>query len=464
MPKPASLLPDLFETPWRRADWLWVLALALAVRLLNLWAMPEDPAAFQFPDSGGYLAATARWLESGSWAGWLAGERLLPDERMPGYFWILAGLSRLGLGSPAGIALAQGIVDAGTCAVIARMAALYSPAAGRIGGLLAALSPTLVIHSTLVLQDTMFLHLFAWALLLAAVTVRDRDPRWALLAGTLLGAAFMVRAVVQYLVLLLPLALAAGVLLRHRRVVPAIAVALLTLLGSLAPAAPLLYRNIVHLDTVYPTTQTGLHALFWLVPLVRMTETGRTFDEESAINQREVADLLAARGIDPSALSPAAADRVYRQLARERLLALPLPRIAQAWTQGAVLTLFAPATLSDGRVRSLERPSFYGTPGHSLIDRGANYMFRPFGTFQAVILASALVSLAAALALAAGGWTLIRTAPLAAAGIVLLVAYFLALGGPTSGPKYRVPFHPVLLVTMAVGVAAVLDRLRRRSG
>lgn len=448
--------------PWTRWDILWIVGLAALVRLINLWAMPDAPEAFFFPDSGDYLAGTLAWLEPGALQAWLAGQHVLPTERMPGYFWLLAGLASLGLEAPGEIAFVQALVDAGTCALIASLAALYHGAAGRLAGLFAALSPTLIVHSTLVLQDTFFLHPFTWSLLLAALSIQRRSIALALLAGLALGSAFLIRAVVQYWILIAPFLLAAAVIMRSRKVSAALVMAGALLLGSLVPASPVLVRNIVHFDTIYPTTQTGLHALYWLVPLVRMTESGRGFDAESAANQAEVNEALAERGIALEELGPHARDRLYRNLAKERLLAEPLRRIAVAWTQGAIITMAAPATLSDGRVRAMERPSFYETGGTSVPDRVWRYLFDPFGPFQQVILTSALVSLAALGAFAIGGLTLLRRYPIAAVGVILLIGYFLALGGPTSGPKYRMPIEPVFLATIGIGAFSIIQFSRSK--
>lgn len=459
----------ILEAPWSWRDVAWIVSLAAVVRLVNLWAMPDSLAAFSFPDSGEYLAGAAAWLTPGAFGAWLGGEHVLPSERMPGYFWFLAGLARLGLEAPGEIAFVQGMVDAGTCAVIARLAAIHGPGAGRLAGLVAAASPTLIVHSTLVLQDTVFLHLFAWSLLLCAMSIQRRSITLALLAGLALGGAFLIRAVVQYWVLILPVLMACAILIRDRRPLLAAAMGVAVFLGSAIPASPVLTRNVVHFDTLYPTTQTGLHALYWLVPLVRMTESGRGFEVESAANRAEIEAILEERGIEIEALGPHGRDRVFRDLARERLLAEPLRRIAAAWAQGAVITLMAPATLSDGRVRAMNRPSFYETGGASVPERVLRYLFDPFGPFQKIVLASGLVSVLALAAAALGGWTLLRQQPLAAVAVLLIIGYFLALGGPTSGPKYRMPIEPVLLATIGVGLAralssALTDRRAHASG
>ena len=131
-------------------------------------------------------------------------------------------------------------------------------------------------------------------------------------------------------------------------------------------------------------------------------------------------------------------------------------RLAKVWTQGAVINLFSPAVLSDQRVRSLPRPSFYATGGKSLPERAWRYFFEDPGWFQIIIGLALLFGLAMAAIQLVGLWQLLRGWPLATIGLMALVFYFLAISGPTAGPKYRMPFEPVMVLLFAAGLARLL--------
>ena len=144
----------------------------------------------------------------------------------------------------------------------------------------------------------------------------------------------------------------------------------------------------------------------------------------------------------------------------EELLATPVWRLVKVWVQGAAINLLSPSVLSDARVRALPRPSFYETRGTGLVSRLWQYFFADPGWFQIVVLLALAASLVVVLIQLVGLWRLIRAAPFAAAGFILLLGYFLAISGPTAGPKYRMPMEPALIVLFAVGLAPVFRRPR----
>jgi hypothetical protein len=206
------------------------------------------------------------------------------------------------------------------------------------------------------------------------------------------------------------------------------------------------------------STQAGLHALHWTVTLVYMDQNGSTFDEESRRTEARYRAWLKSSGIAEKDLNPFELDRIRMRLAFEELSKFPLWRLAKVWTQGAVISLLSPAVLSDSRVRALPRPSFYATPGKSLFERASNYFLSDVGAFQVVVLAGLAASLAAFALQIWGYVVLVRRSRLAAAAAALFVGYFLAVSGPTAGPKYRMPYEPVMIVLFALG----LDAARRR--
>jgi 4-amino-4-deoxy-L-arabinose transferase-like glycosyltransferase len=446
---------------WR--DLAIVCALALAVRMVNVWALSGVPNGFYFGESFPEYFSNARlWHAQGDFWTYLGGTMLLPMVRAPGYFWFLSGIFTAFGPSPAAIAAVQGIVDAGTCVLIAVLARPLGPATARLAGLSAALWPNLVIHSALVLQDSVFLFFLTGFLVLLVQFSRRPDWRRAAAAGLLFGLAFMARAVILFLPLLVPPAMAALAWWRRRRAVPTVLTPIVFLLAMLVPLSPLVYRNVTAFGTIMPTTQSGLHALYWTITLIRMDQNGTTFDQESRRTRARFQAWLKARGVSEDKLGPFEADRLRRERALIELEATPPLRIAKVWLQGAVINLLSPSILSDARVRALPRPSFYGTPGEGLFERAWAYFFADPGWFQVLVLLGLAGSLIAFALQLWGLAALFRRSRLAAVAAVLFVGYFLAISGPTAGPKYRMPFEPVMIVLFALGLEAALRRAVRR--
>lgn len=425
---------------------------ALIARAANVWSLAGDPANFLFLDSGGYLMDAATWTARGDVASYLSGADVANPIRDPGYVWFLAALGAAPGTGLLRVVLVQAVIDALTCTLIAALGARLSRRIGWIAGIAAALAPNLVVHSALVLQETLLL--LPWtAFLLAFVRAWERPRvRRAALAGLCFGVALVVRAVGQFLPIILLPALAFAAWRRGVRTGAALAVPLAFALAAATPIAPVLWRNVANFDAWRLNAQGGLHALLWFVPLVRAADSGAGFAVEQEAIHAGFASRLAARGIDPDRANQFALEREQAAMAAEELRRTPIATLARVWIQGATINLLAPALLSDPRVRTLERPSFIDMPGSGLVERVRAYLFDRFGAFQAIVLAGLLGSGLVFLVQLRGAVALARASPAAALGALVLIGYVLALSGPSAAPKYRMPVEPVLIVLLAAGL------------
>lgn len=442
---------------------LFLILLAVGVRLLNIWLLSGDPVQFQVEDSGEYLRGRNDWIRTGSFVGFLDGVVVIPPERMPGYFWFLASVQSIFGPSVIAIAAVQAVIDAVNCILIAVLAAQLWMPASRIAGLSAALWPNLIIHSGIVVQETLFL-LFVIGWMLAMVFfARKPGIRRALLAGLLFGVALFFRAAMQFMILILPLIVFYFTVRcsRDHRWGRGLAAAMVFIIAALIPVSPVLYRNISNFGAPALTAQTGLHALFWTLSLVRMDQNGTTFDVEAKKTQVKFAASLKARGIDASTLNPFEIDRLRRNMAIEELLNVSVTRLLKVWVQGAAISLFSPSVLSHGRVRALPRPSFYQTSGNNLVERARDYLFNDPGLFQVIVILALAASIISVIFQLLGLWRLFRLSRIAFFSSVLYVGYFLALSGPTAGPKYRMPYEPIMIILFALGLGGLF--LRRQS-
>src|SRR5262249_46022673 len=162
-----SVLPSKASKAWARAaehPLTIVFVLALCVRLINLALLTGRHAFFAEQDALGYWALGAALAKPNMFWPTL----LSLTDRMPLYLLLLAGLQHSFGDVPRVVALVQAVIDAGTCTFIAALGALISPLTGLIAGVLAALSVTLVVLSTQILTDPLFVFFFTLMLLAGA--------------------------------------------------------------------------------------------------------------------------------------------------------------------------------------------------------------------------------------------------------------------------------------------------------
>jgi hypothetical protein len=432
-----------------------VFVFALAVRLLNVAMLCGNASFFAEPDTFAYWALGAELARPETFWSTL----LSMTDRMPLYPLLLASVQGTLGDVPRAVALIQAVIDAGTCVLIAALGALVSPSIGLISGILAALSLSLVIFSSQLLTDTLFLFWFALMLLVGARFLMHPTSGLAVLVGLAGGLSLATRpAVGLLLVAAIPVVFVAS-LVHRRGLVPALAAAMLFTIGAAMPIAPVLARNVIHYGSFALTSQTGDHLAFWIVPLVTQRADGTpyqaTVDRTEALYRKRMAQGGASAETNPFRLAA-----IKTELAREEMSRLPLSAYVKAWLEGMVVNLGAPALLDDPRVRALPKPSFYNTPGASLWQRAYTYLFDDPGRFQ-VLLAAGLVAMLPFLVLELIGFVMLaRTLPWAALFAAGVVGYFLLVNGPVAAPKYRLPMEPVLIVLAAIPLARLVSRFR----
>jgi hypothetical protein len=434
---------------------LWtVFVLALAIRLVNIALLKGDASFFAESDALGYWALGAELAKPETFWSTL----LSMTYRMPIYPLLLASVQSTLGDVPRAVAVVQAVVDAGTCVLIAALGALLSPLVGLISGILAALSLTLIIFSSQIMTDTLFLFWFALMLLAGARFLLRPTGLLALLAGVAGGLSLATRpAVALLLVAAIPVVFVAS--MTHRRGLgPALAAAVLFTIGAAAPIAPVLARNVIHYGSFALTSQTGDHLAFWIVPLVAQRADGTPYQDSVDRMEALYRQRLAQRGSETDPFRVAA---LKTELAREEMSRLPLSAFVKAWLEGTVVNLGAPALLDDPRVRALPKPSFYNTPGASLWQKTHTYLFHDPGRFQ-LLLVAGLVAMLPFLALELIGFLVwARTRPWAALFGAGVVGYFLLVNGPVASPKYRLPMEPVLIVLAVIPLAWLVERSRR---
>ncbi|MCX7353281.1 MAG: glycosyltransferase family 39 protein [Alphaproteobacteria bacterium] len=434
---------------------------ALAIRVVNLLTLSGDLDNFFYEDAhlywpgAGYLAATGRFDAP---AGLAENSGAPGSERVPIYLFFLAFIRLLFGDAPLAAVAANVLVDAGTCALIAVLGGMISRRIGLFSGMLAAVWPNLVVNSTSLLSDTLFLLIFTAMLVVAGRYLRDAQPARAGWAGLLCGLSIMTRMVTQFLPFALMVA-APAVALYHRKGAHIAFLSLVLVgIGSAIPVTPWLMRNVILFDAWALTTQKGSHLTNWVLPLVRQAQDGTPHEAAAREIEGRFFARLRAQGIEPQALPPFERSKVFTALAMEELSAQPFSAIARAWLKGAAVNLLAPAITVDPRVRRAREGSFYNDGNPGLEGRLEAYLATSAPAVRPWVMGALALSAISLILQAYGFFRLCRRLPWAAVFAALLILYVLLVTGPVVSPKYRLPAEPVLIVLAALGLDGIVRR------
>jgi hypothetical protein len=446
------------STGLTRANLIAIFLAALAIRFLN-WATIDDLALYAFAgDSPIYWDGAKAWLDAGYFSR-PNGASFAPEtERVPLYHLFLVPI-RWAFGDALWpVFVAQSMLDAGTCVLIGLLGAQLTRPTGLLAGLLAAAWPNLVIHSQLVLSDSLFLFLFAGVFYFASKYLRAARLSDAVIVGLLCGCAIMTRSIAMYI----PISMAVSAPFISHRVSgnwrAGVFAGITILVASLIVVSPLLWRNAHNYGSFHLTAQGGTHLLNWVVGYVNSLEKGKTFTEEARkIQERHLAQMQ-QNGRRAGASNPFELAAAQVAFAKQEFKKIPLQSIVKAWLYGAALNLGTPAVVMDPRVRAYNRKSLMDSNGTSLTGRLWSFLDGNDPNYLTWVVIGLIASVFC-VALQFYGWiVLLRHAVWPAVFGALAIGYFLLINGPIGTPKYRLPFEPILIVFQALALLALYRR------
>ncbi len=439
--------------------YLSLFILALAVRVLNL-------AAISYSESGVLVEDDYFWTFGKQWAialGFLPGEITSSAyvERVPLYPVFVALMDHIGLGSPWAVAFFNCVFDAMTCVLVAKIAAELDRSVALLAGLLSALWPNLIIHSAMVLGDTVFVLFLLLTLLGALKFTKHPDIKSACIFGILLGLTILIRPVAQFLVF--PMLIVMGVVVwrYHASALKLVLIPAIFLFAISSTTAVVFVHNFIHFDRLALGSQAGAHLAFWVVPSVKEAEDGTERSATVARLQEDFKTRSATHTDRENMSNVFVRNDILTEIAlRELSDASPLA-IAKAWSKGIVLNLFTPAVLLDNRMRDAASASFIDSRASSFAEKVWNYVSGNGALYFTIFVLGAAGSVVTSLLVVVGILAASRshTWPLILG--LLLICYFLLVNGPVGSPKYRLPFEPVLIILTAFGIRDIYRRYTR---
>jgi len=442
---------------------------ALCTRLLNALIVLWSDIDLLELDATSYWSLST-WIKENGWAytNLSNPEKPFPEtERMPLYPYFIAVVRTVFSDSINGVLMVQVVLDSITCLFIGSIAALWSNRAGLFAGILAAVSPNMILHSGSILTDTLFLFLFTYGLLMAVrfLTTRTLSPLAG--GGILLGVATLTRSLTFPLIGVVAAAAAIISWVCDRSVRRAVYAAGIFALCASLPLAPWLNRNFAMFDTAALSSQSGSHFLFWGIGIAKQYHLNLPFSEVSSLLNAEVQQEAARRGQRLADMDAMQRSALYKDVALNEATTVPLGSYLKSWTWASVVNFAAPAIALHPVVRADKTGSFYEATGSSMVERATTFLTKNGPLFVSGVVGGGILTFLANMLTACGFILLAVRYPWMAVFAALSLTYFCLVNGPVISPKYRLPMEPVLIALMGVAMAewrAVIGWLRIRLG
>jgi len=419
---------------------LIVFLLALIIRASNLLLLDLDVDQYLFEDQKMYW----EWSLKGAYLPWGNLYDNLLNERMPGSFLFFEFLQWLTDNNLSLVLFFQAILDAFTCLIIYKCAYLVNKEHSYLTGLFAAFSPLLIIISSQVLSDTIFLFVFSFSLFLLLKYSKENSSLYYLLfAGLMLGFSTFIRAATFPLIFLcLPIIL---FIIKNKKYNSKkfLFSFLLFFILAILPSSHRLYTNITSNNTFSLTSQSGSHAAYWIVPGV--LSLSKNYNRQEAITyiKERINNEGGLKGEpygDSKKLFSISIDILSEQNTRD---------ILYAWSRSSLLNIVTSAVLIDMRIRNLEHFSF-AAEGKIFQWLVKNTSSKESKIYLFILFLSMFSSIFTAFSFFIGFYYLIKTNTILAILAIFIIFYFSIITGPTLSPKYCMPFLPIIFYLQAI--------------
>ena len=433
-----------------RAVFVLIFALALGLRLLNLAASSFTMDAMLLEDAKMY------WTVANTGQGILDTAQVIvfnQAERVPVYTLFLATMISLFGAYFLPALLIQCLLDAITCLMIMALGRRVFPTNYWLFGFLAAVWPNLIMHSAMILTDTLFIFFFTAFLLSFVWLLEKQKVSYALMVGVMLGMATMTRPVTQFFILLTPVLVPIMLVCAKAKLRDALLQSLIICLVSLTFLSPILLKNIQNYGSYALTSQNGAHLQNWVAAEIVMLRDG--INRTDAIARMSAKTDQAIAALPPASQNnPFTISAQHVSTATNEILASQPSIILKSWAQGAMINLVAPAIMIDKRVRSLPHLSFSTDTSGGLLTRLQQFIAGSSKAYVAILLVSIGGAIIVSIIQFGGFFVQLRITPMLAILGFLTMAYFVLINGPVASPKYRLPIEPILIIWLGCGLYA----------
>lgn len=447
-------------------NYLFVFVAAFVVRLIYLFLVYKNTDSLLTNDSQIYIDLAITMLKTGGFNSEVGGIIFPATERVPIYPIFLAIHRLLFENYIFWSVISQLILDSFSCVVIAMIAAKVNRRVALLSGLVASLNPTLIIFGSFILTDSLFHFFICLFLLFLSRSLGSKNIREIFFLGLVTGLAILTRDFLLYWPLVFIPFLFLHDLRKNKKMLLSFSRTVLLSMTIILCISPLMIRNITKYGSFSLTSHTGNHALQWVLPLVWEVSDGIPWSKGSTEAMRLFLEDPTHRALVDQNSNPFALSQAKAQFTTKELLKINPFHIAQTWSLGVAMNLFAPSTPLIPFIFNTPHPSFYMTEGSSKMEKIKKYFLDNLNnTFQLTLIFSFLGVFVCRVFQSLGFffWFQNRQNRFFFLMCLIWIGYILAINGPVATPKYRLPIEPVLSIYLAFGIDWLWHRRHKRA-
>lgn len=435
-----------------------IFLVALAIRLVYVAAIFDGGNSLRVHESALYEQAAAGIVETGRLSVLSADGTPRPFvDRGPGYPGWLALFRLLADESPLYPVLAQAVLDAVACLLVAWLASFFNPRLAVIAGGLAAINLNMVVHAAQISSASLLLALMLGAMVYAWRYYRRPTLPFAAIAGLCFAAAWLTDPIVAPLFVILIAVLAVSAWYRGLDVAGAAAHVGTVVAAAMIFVGPIMFENYRTFGHAQLSAEFGPRLFYRTAPATLEFGVGLPRVEAVALLRERLKAHRASRETPPPSGNPFAVSAELGQVATAVILDTGVAAVGKAWATGAAVNLVAPTILATRPLQTTHRPRFFATPGVNPVHKIWNF-FVASGSLAILIVSATVftvlcrVMAAAALLQMPGRLPVVPTVLLSTVS-----AYALVASGPVVGLGERLLLEPLLAILLAAAALWIAD-------
>jgi len=446
---------------------VFIFFLAFIVRGAYAWFFVEA-SNLMLEDQAMYIQFGKTIAETGNFLQDTGSGYAVVTGRLPGYPVFLSVVYTLFGESNIAVVVTQIFIDSLTCVIIALIAELAVTGVFMVAGIISALNLNMVILSGMILTDTLFLFLFSLFILLVFHYIKYQNIFKLFLAISILSLSVLVRPVSYYLIFLLLPLLVGYFIWRKVLIKQAIYSLLLYIIPIAITLGPIHYRNYYEYNSFSLTSQSGGHALGWIVPATYQYSGQGSYKKGQILAKSRLENATHKDGLEMPIANPFEHSSYKMKVAKELLVEIGFLNILHAWSSGAVVNLLTPSIAYAPIVRAMKHPSFYATPGNGAIEKLFKYITNTDGWLYLLIITIGAITSLVFLIISMFGlykmikieWPVSRKSKEIILLSLYIIIYFIAITGPVVGVKYRLPIEPIMTIFFSYALVVVRKHTR----